>query len=281
MKALFIYNPVSGHHKINRYLKFINKTFSTQFDEYFVIKSLSEEHFYKSIVENGSKYDILIVGGGDGTMNIALNALQQCTNKPILGVVPLGTINDCIKNIGCKSNIKKAVKNIVKQNIKKIDILKINDKYAFYTFACGAFSDIPYMTPNLSKRIFGRFAYYFAAIPRLFKKIRVSGYVEFDKQIINFVTPFVLLLNGKRMGGFSINKHSSMNDGKAELFLVEPSLFNGLLKYFFRRKSILSFKCNMFHLHLEENLLWTVDGEKCSGKDFVVEIKHNNLLIIQ
>ena len=39
-------------------------------------------------------YDVLIAAGGDGTLNEVVNGIAEKPNRPKLGVIPMGTVND-------------------------------------------------------------------------------------------------------------------------------------------------------------------------------------------
>ena len=39
-------------------------------------------------------YDVLIAAGGDGTLNEVVNSIAEKPNRPKLGVIPMGTVND-------------------------------------------------------------------------------------------------------------------------------------------------------------------------------------------
>lgn len=277
MKALFIYNPNSGHHLIKRKLNYIIQELSPCFDSFDVVASKSKEHFVECI-NNCSKYDALIVSGGDGTINMAVNALGKLDKKPILGIIPLGTINDCVKNFNNPSKIKKAVKAIKEKNTKQVDIIKVNDQYVCYVAAVGAYSDIPYITGNKAKKIFGRSAYYFHAIPRLFKKIRLKGKIILPEKEIDFVTPFIMIMNGKRMGGFTINKKAEINDGYAEIYYAKPGIFNSLPKYFFTRSRLLRIPFTEATVEVSD-YPWDLDGEIGPNGKIHVKILHNFLTI--
>jgi diacylglycerol kinase family enzyme len=46
------------------------------------------------LANNCSRFELVIVFGGDGTLNEALNGLMNKTHRPKLLYVPTGTVND-------------------------------------------------------------------------------------------------------------------------------------------------------------------------------------------
>ena len=72
-------------------------------------------------------YDIIIAGGGDGTINAVVSALVG--NSAIkLGILPMGTFNHFARDLGIPTDMEKAVKIIVAGQVKSIDVGEVNDR---------------------------------------------------------------------------------------------------------------------------------------------------------
>ena len=262
MKAIFIYNKTSGKGRILKKKDFIIKELKEIYDEIDVVESLSEEHFIEVSKKACGKYDAIIFSGGDGTFNMIVNAIAKEENRPVLGVIPTGTVNDAAKNFGISKNIKKALKIIKEQKIRKFDIGQLNDKYFVFTAAIGAYADIPIVTTKKEKKKFGPLAYYFRALPTIFKFVKIEGNIEIDGVTYPYKTPFVLIMNSSRVGGFKINPKSNVYDGKMDVFIARPSIFNSLLTYMFARRRIKHYQGS--HIKVEVHIpdYWDIDGEK-------------------
>ena len=280
MKALFIYNSTSGKGKIVKKRGYIVSELKKVYSVLDEISSTSEEHFIKCCKEACGKYDALIFAGGDGTFNMVANAIAEEKERPILGVIPTGTINDAAKNFGITSNLKKAVKIIKNQRMRKFDIGKINDMYFVFTVAVGAYADIPITTTKEDKKRIGPLAYYFNAFPSFFKLRKVEGDVTIDdREMIHYKTPFVLVMNSTHVGGFNINPKSDIYDGKMDLFLVRPGIFNSLLHYLFFRHKIKHYQGSKLEITVDCDDNWDVDGEKGPSGNVTIEVIHNHLTI--
>lgn len=75
------------------------------------------------------KTDYLIICGGDGTINVALQSMMKYQNShvlPPLVIVRSGTANDLAHAIGVSSRIDFAVRNIFEGVEKKIDVIEIS-----------------------------------------------------------------------------------------------------------------------------------------------------------
>lgn len=79
--------------------------------------------------ELNHKTDYLIICGGDGTINVALQSMMKYKDThvlPPLAVVRSGTANDLAHAIGVSSRIDYAVRNIFEGVEKKIDVIEIS-----------------------------------------------------------------------------------------------------------------------------------------------------------
>ena len=279
MKALFIYNKTSGKGSIYKKKDFIISTLKEIYESVDVIESLSAEHFIQVCKDACSKYDALIFSGGDGTFNMVANAIAEEDKRPILGVIPTGTVNDAAKNFGVSKNIKKALRIIKNQKVRKFDIAKLNDKYFVFTAAIGAYADIPIITTKKEKKKFGPLAYYFKAFPMFFKWIKVEGKIEIDGVSYDYKTPFVLIMNSSHVGGFRINPKSNVSDGKVDIFLTRPSIFNSLLNYLLFRHRVKHYQGSKIKINVNVDDYWDIDGEKGPQGDATIDVLANHISI--
>ena len=279
MKALFIYNKTSGRGIILKKKEYILSSLHEVFDEVECVESLSEEHFKEVVANSCGKYDSLIFAGGDGTFNMAVNALAEKDNRPTLGVIPTGTINDAAKNFGVPKNIKKALKIIKNQKKRRFDIGKLNDSYYVFAAAIGVYADIPIITTKRDKKKFGPFAYYFKAFPSFFKLRKIEGDIEIDGVLHRYKTPFVLIMNSTHIGGFKINPKSNISDGKMDIFLSKPGIFNSLLQYLFLRRKIKHFQGSNIKVKVNCDDDWDLDGEKGPKGDANIKVLPSHISI--
>ena len=52
-----------------------------------------------------SHYDLLIAAGGDGTLNEVVNGIAEQPNRPKLGIIPMGTVNDFDVHYTCLTTL--------------------------------------------------------------------------------------------------------------------------------------------------------------------------------
>ncbi len=275
-KALFLYSDKSGKNKSIKRCKYIVKRLSEKYDvSSFCCNDLEE--FNEQVIHAKEKYDVLIVAGGDGTFNRLVNALAPLNmeNRPLVGYIPTGTINDAGKSLGVR-NIKQSLKVILDGYYTDIDIGKVNDNYFIFVLAIGQYSDISYITKREKKKRFGRLAYYFIALKEAFKIRKIKATLVCDGVKYEVITPFVLVMNSVHVGGFPVNFKNSIRDGKFDVYLTKPGLFNGLLHFLFFKIKTKHIRCSS--LSVETNLAdsWCVDGEEgVNGKITVNCLKEN------
>ena len=279
MKALFIYNKTSGKGEIFKKKDLIITSLKETFSNLDVVESLSPEHFAQVVKDACGKYDSLIFSGGDGTFNMVINAIANEKVRPILGVIPTGTVNDAAKNFGVSRNIKKALKIISSHKVRQFDIGQLNDKYFVFTAAIGAYADIPLITTKKEKKRFGPLAYYFRAFPKFFKWIKVEGKIEIDGVSYDYKTPFVLIMNSTHVGGFKINPKSDNTDGKMDVFISRPSIFNSLLNFLFFRKRVKHYQGSKIKIEVNVDDYWDIDGEKGPQGDALISVIPNHISI--
>lgn len=266
MKALFLYGAHSGR---GRFLKKIPKLLRTLRPLYEVFEEhycATEDEMEKKALELGERFDALLFAGGDGTFDLILNAVMRLQRPPILGYLPAGTLNDVGKNLGVRRHLHKALKVIRRGIVRRVDIVRANDRYFAYMCALGQFSDIAYETKRKAKKRSGRNAYYSMAFKEAFQKRIVHADVIVDGQKHVVETPFLLVLNGRHVGGFKVNPRGSMTDGRIELFHTRPGGLNGLLHYFFHW-GVTRLSGKSFLIRTKETSPWCFDGEKGSAGD--------------
>ena len=285
MKGLLIYSHNTGANKrgFANKLNYVKRRLDSVFESLDSVCTLSKEEARRLIVQKGNDYDSLIIVGGDGTFNNALNALMLLEKRPTVGYLNFGTLGDVGKAFGLQNDYKKDVEIIVNQAIQDFDVGKVTkdqDSYYFaYTCSIGAYSDIPYVVKRNRKRQVGRLAYYEKAVTEVFKK-KLIPY----KAIINHEeersgeSPFIMVMNGTHMAGFKINDECIYDDGVFELYLTDKGLFNGLLHYI-PFKNAENVAINHCQIAVPESEFWCLDGEKGPSGDIVIEVCRKALKI--
>lgn len=275
IKSVFIYNSKSGRGKIKRKLDVILESLNKTFDVVDVFETVSAEDTTEKARMACGKYDSIIFAGGDGTFNNIVNGISDREERPILGCIPAGTVNDISRNFRISSKVEKALEVIQYGKVAHFDIGKINDKYFVYVAAIGAFTNISYTTSQELKKKFGRVGYYLNAIRQFFVPIMFNVKIEIDEGTKEFRIPLMLVVNSSYIGGFRINADNSIDDGYFDVILVKKGIINGLFnllgkttKFKFRTKRVV--------VHVNDKMDWCTDGElgTCGKVEIINLQKH-------
>jgi YegS/Rv2252/BmrU family lipid kinase len=127
---LFLVNPIAGTKNNTDYNKYIDQYIDKSLFDY-TIKHSQKQNHATDLIKNGSdSYDVIVAVGGDGTINEVINGFNG--NKPILGIIPAGSGNGLAYTLGIPFKIKDAIEliNNYEKNIKRIDVVSINDRLA-------------------------------------------------------------------------------------------------------------------------------------------------------
>lgn len=174
----------------------------------------------KLIYQYQDQIDLVIVGGGDGSINAVAEALLK-TKLP-LGILPLGTANDLARTLKIPESIDKATKVIAFGEIRQIDLGCVNDKYFFNVASLGLSVKI---TQNLSKgakRRWGVLAYFLTAIKVIIKTRPLRAEIRYNDQSIKVKTLQIAIGNGRYYGGgMTIEENAEIDDQLLNLYSLE------------------------------------------------------------
>lgn len=279
-KALFLYSEATGTGQVNRHLDEVKRRLSSIFEQLDVVMTTSMEDGIVKARGACGVYDALIFSGGDGTFNHIASSLIGLENVPTLGYINGGTVCDIGRNFGIHGSFRRALKIIEEGHTCGFDMGRINDMYFTYVAAIGAYADIPYVTPRKYKKRIGRIAYYFRAIGAAFVPKKIECHIVADGKEYDIKTPFILCLSGKNVGGFPVNsRRSSIHDGKFELYLTRPGLFNGLLHYLLFKMRTVKIVATDIKINVTYPLPWDLDGEKGPMGDVHIQAFDSGLRI--
>ncbi len=217
MKCLYICNPMSG--KKNKNNSKIISRLQQKFDVVDFVETQYKGHLIDILNDKYQEYDTVVLTGGDGTLNEAVNALAEKENAPCIGYIPSGTCNDVARSLNIPKNVDKALDIIMRGNVFEYDLMKVNQSYCIYVCGIGIFTSSSYDTKQSTKRKMGRIAYFFHGI-----KDVVSGKtfeVKFESEQLNYEgkASLLLFINSKSVAGFKLNKNAVLDDGKVDVCL--------------------------------------------------------------
>ena len=83
-----------------------------------------------------------------GTLNEVVNGIAEKPNRPKLGVIPMGTVNDFGRALHIPNDIMGHLMSSLKVILLKVDIGKMNNRYFINLAAGGQLTQVSYETPS-------------------------------------------------------------------------------------------------------------------------------------
>jgi diacylglycerol kinase (ATP) len=164
--------------------------------------------------------DVVIVGGGDGTLNAAIEGLVE-TQLP-LGILPLGTANDLARTLGIPTSINAACQVIAGRTMKRIDLGSVNGHYFFNVASFGLSVDITERLTRQAKRRWGVLAYGVAAMQAIWASRPFTATIRSGEQVDQVKTIQVSVGNGLYYGGgLAVAHDASIADDRLDLYSLE------------------------------------------------------------
>ena len=289
--VLVIYNPKAGTEKAKTFLSKL-LVHLTKNNARPVVFPITKQYGSEEIIaDEGESADCVVVCGGDGTLNHAVNGLMKLDKRPLLAYVPSGSTNDFAVSMGISEDFRKTCKSIDKGEPFYYDIGMFNGKYFNYVAAFGAFTDVSYDTPQKLKNALGHTAYVLNGIVNLpinkyyHAKITADGNVFEGNYIYGSVS------NSTSIGGIKAAEIPGFepDDGYMELTLVKmPSdimelgyVLNHFIAQNFDNEYIKITKAKSIKIEFDEEVDWTLDGEyggRVARADIVVLNKEIGLI---
>lgn len=304
-RMLFLINPVAGKSEVNtRIVDIIDEFVKSGFEV--VVRTTQYSGEIGTIIpESAGIFDTVVVSGGDGTLNEAANAIMKCDekNRPNLGYIPSGTVNDFAASHKIPSNPVEAAKLISGGDIKYFDTGVLGEKHFVYVAAFGVFTDVSYQTDQQLKNTFGRMAYFIEGVKRLahipsYKmKFECDALTEEDgkkfmKRLeIDDTFIYGMVTNSKTVGGFKLPDRDEvyLDDGLMEVTLFKTptnlqerqQIINALLSLEADPKVVYHFQTSHIRCTSEKYVSWTTDGEFGGAyKDVELNIQRKKFAVI-
>jgi len=163
--------------------------------------------------------DLVIIGGGDGTLNSAVEGLVD-TKLP-LGILPLGTANDLAKTLGISVALPEACAVIAAGHTRTIDVGWVNGKYFFNEAGCGLSKRMARHLTSGDKGVFGVLAVAASGLRVLQSARPFEASITCDGVTRDVVTAHLMVGNGQNFGGVIRNTDAQIDDNRLDLYSLE------------------------------------------------------------
>jgi diacylglycerol kinase (ATP) len=178
------------------------------------------KHLSEIIIRYQHEVDLVIVGGGDGTLNAAVDALVK-TKLP-LGILPLGTANDLARTLGIPNSLAEACEIIAGGELRPIDLGWVNGKHFFNVASMGLSVKITQRLTKEVKRRWGIFAYAAIALQVIWESRPFSAEIRMKDQSFRVKTVQIAIGNGRYYGGgMAVVHDATIDDQRLDLYSLE------------------------------------------------------------
>lgn len=164
--------------------------------------------------------DMVVLGGGDGTMNSAAPALIE-TGLP-LGILPLGTANDLARTLGIPLGLEEAAQVVIQGQTRSIDLGEVNGHPYFNVASIGLSVEVTRELTRDLKRRWGRIGYAVATCRALWRMRPFSAEIQHGAAVHKVRTLQIAVGNGRHYGGgMTIEEDANIDDGRLNLYSLE------------------------------------------------------------
>ncbi|HET8727197.1 MAG TPA: lipid kinase [Alphaproteobacteria bacterium] len=181
---------------------------------------LGPEELVATIRRLAADVDLVVLGGGDGTLSAAAPALAEA-DLP-LGILPLGTANDLARTLGIPTDLKGAAQVIVDGCLRRIDLGEVNGHPFFNVASLGLSVSMTRQLTGEVKRRWGRLGYAVATFRALSRIRPFSAEIRHDGEVHRVKTVQISVGNGRHYGGgMTVEADARVDDGLLDLYSLE------------------------------------------------------------
>ena len=182
----------------------------------------------RAVAKHGD--DLVVVGGGDGTISSA--AAPLVGSETMLGILPLGTLNHFARDLGIPDKLEEAAKLIASKKDRRVDVAEMNGRIFINNSAIGLY---PLMVRDreVQQERLGRskkLAMIVASVRTLvrFGHQRLTLTVNDRKAVVD--TPLLFVGNNDyRVDLGAPGKRESVQDGRLSVFVMRKKTRAGFV----------------------------------------------------
>ncbi len=172
------------------------------------------------IRQHQEQVDLVIVGGGDGTLNAVIEGLID-TQLP-LGILPLGTANDLARTLKIPQSLPEACNIIAGGHIRQVDLGQVNGKHFFNVASLGLSVQLTQQITDKAKRRWGVLAYALAAIQVIWQARPFRAEIHVNGESFQVRTIQITVGNGRYYGGgMAVANDARIDDQRLDLYSLE------------------------------------------------------------
>ena len=280
--AVFLYNAQSGRGRIRRNVERVCDVFRE--GGYDILPVPID--FDANPFDGREQIDLMVVAGGDGTVNFVVNAMKQKGLDIPVGIIPAGTANDFAKALGMSDRPLEAARQIAFGRVDRVDCGRVNNQYFVNVLSFGIFTTTSQHTSNTSKHLIGKLAYLIEGVKEFRSMHAVPLEVVADGEAFDLDSLIVLVFNGETAGGFRLARNSSVRDGPFDCLMLEKKNVirstEAMIRYLLggRPRIIRQLQARQLDIRSALNEPTDVDGQKGAGFPLHIECLPGGLQVM-
>lgn len=266
-KLRLILNPIAGHGLAPRLLKLVDRSPLVQHYEVDICTTEYAGHgreLAREAAELG--YAVVVAAGGDGTINEVAEPL--CGSATALGIIPSGSGNGLARHLGLSPDPEKALAQLAHAQVKSIDTLRINNRFAVNVSGLGFDGYVAWLFNKGKRR--GVMNYTRIALREYFAYEGGEMEIVVNGETTSRRAHMLVIANASQFGNSAkIAPTADLHDGLMELVIVrKPPLWQMILTFYrlFRgtlrdNAFIETIPCKSFRARCAPALHLHIDGE--------------------
>ncbi|SED07823.1 lipid kinase, YegS/Rv2252/BmrU family [Nocardioides exalbidus] len=233
--------------------------------------------------------DLLVVGGGDGTIACAAGLVSR--TRTTLGVLPLGTANDFARTLEIPSVLEQAVATLTTGKVVDVDLGTVDGRAYLNVASVGLSVAVTQrLTPGLKRR-FGRFAYPAATLAAYRSHRPFAARLELDDGTVLELRDLmqVAVGNGRHYGGgLTVAPNASIDDHLLDVYAVEQGRLRDHLSVarllrtgqLVEHERVHHLTARRIRIVTDEPLDVNLDGEIAARTPATFEVERNALHVV-
>ncbi|MDR3503650.1 MAG: diacylglycerol kinase family protein [Legionella sp.] len=264
--AVIINNKARNHSEATAYLQGLHDA-----EIAYELYDTSPEDLSKIIRKCTKKHNIILVGGGDGTIR---TAAHHCVHTPIiLGILPLGTLNHFAKEMGLPIGVDELVASLKKHQTSKIDLAKVNDLIFINNSSIGFYPKFADKRDQYSK-YYNKWLSYIPGFIESLKKHKSFNLAIKSKNLdLSLHTSFLMISNNVYSYEFPIEiKRESFQQALLGIYYFKQGKIRifKLIKHLFSSKNLFEINHSEYPIEIhfchEKEVTLSLDGETTKVK---------------
>ncbi|GAA4740880.1 diacylglycerol/lipid kinase family protein [Flavisolibacter ginsenosidimutans] len=295
-KLLFIVNPISGTRNKKNLREIIEQETRKIGFPFSIYPSVSNgDYSFLYPVIKDERFTDVIIAGGDGTINQAVNSLRKQNVQ--FGIIPCGSGNGLAFSAGIPKDPVKALQIAFNGKSKLTDGFTINKRFACMLVGLGFDAQVAHDFADAPKR--GLTTYVKKTLQNFFTSTAYSFVINTAEKEIKTEAFFISVANSNQFGNnFTIAPKASLTDGLLDVVIMtkqnklsvlfqtlkQISGFNKVQRVDIvdERSSLIYFQTESLHITNLDEAPMHIDGDPVETvKELEFKVKHDCFRLLQ